>query len=94
MIGHGASGRDIVYQLAKVGNRVTSSQRRNNETDEERETRQKKLPPNVILQDEVKRFTPNGAEFVDGTKQTFSLVIFATGIDYIRLSVYFNKLFN
>lgn len=81
VIGLGPSGMDITAQLSKVANRITFSQyKRPNETKEEREKRQNLLPPKTTLQDDVKRFTPNGAEFIDGTNETFSVVIFATGM--------------
>lgn len=77
---------DIVAQLSKVANRITFSQfKRPNETKEEREKRQSLMPPKTTLQDNVKRFTPTGAEFIDGSHETFSVVIFATGIDGFRL---------
>lgn len=77
---------DIVAQLSKVATRITFSQfKRPNETKEEREKRQSLMPPKTTLQDNVKRFTPTGAEFIDGSYDTFSVVIFATGIDGFRL---------
>lgn len=71
---------DIVSQLSRVATRITFSQfKRPNETKEEREKRQSMMPPKTTLQDNVKRFTPTGAEFIDGTHENFTLVIFATG---------------
>lgn len=70
----------MVGQLAKTANRITFSQRKRvNETKEVRDKRQGLFPRNTILKDEVKRFTPTGAEFIDGTHQTFSVVLLATG---------------
>lgn len=80
VIGAGPSGMDIVAQLSKVANRITFSQFKRNETKEERERRQSLMPPKTTLQDNVKRFTENGAEFIDGSNETFSVVIFATGM--------------
>lgn len=86
VIGAGPSGMDIVSQLSKVALRITFSQfKRPNETKEEREKRQSLMPPKTTLQDNVKRFTPTGAEFIDGSHETFSVVIFATGINGFRL---------
>ncbi|XP_055297698.1 senecionine N-oxygenase-like [Sitodiplosis mosellana] len=83
VIGAGPSGMDIVFQLSKVATRITFSQfKRPNETKEEREKRQSLMPPKTTLQDNVERFTPTGAEFIDGTHETFSLVIFATGYNF------------
>lgn len=66
--------------LSKTANRITSSQRKRiNETEEERAFHRRLLPPEVTLQDDVKRFTPNGAEFIDGSCEDFDAVIFATG---------------
>ncbi|XP_031638724.1 senecionine N-oxygenase-like [Contarinia nasturtii] len=83
VIGLGPSGMDITGQLSKVATRITFSQfKRPNETKEEREHRKSLLPPKTTLQDDVKRFTTNGAEFIDGTHETFSAVIFATGYNF------------
>lgn len=80
MIGAGPSGIDLIAQLSKVTNRITFSQhKRPNETKVDREKRESLLPPGTVLQDNVKRFTPTGAEFIDGTHQTFTVVFFATG---------------
>lgn len=80
MIGGGDSGTEIVQKLSKIAARITFSQRTHpNETEEEREKRKSSMPPKTTLQDEVTRFTATGAEFVDGTNETFSVVIFATG---------------
>lgn len=74
---------DLVAHLSKTANRITFSQhKRPNETKEEREQRQSLLPPNAVLQDNVKNFTATGAEFIDGTHQTFSAVILATGYQF------------
>lgn len=80
LIGTGASALDMVYHLSKTAQRITFSQnKRQNETKEQREKRQNLLPRNVLLQDNVKRLTATGAEFIDGSHQNFSVVIFATG---------------
>lgn len=80
MIGTGPSGVDLVIQLSSVAKRVTISRNRpKKETREARKSREDALPPKTILKDNVKRFTTNGAEFIDGTTQTFSTIIYATG---------------
>lgn len=76
-----ASGMDIVTQLSKVANHITFSQNKQPyETIDQRKQRQSLLPSGVVLQDNVKMFTLNGAVFIDGSTGTFSVVIFATGI--------------
>ncbi|XP_055306207.1 senecionine N-oxygenase-like isoform X2 [Sitodiplosis mosellana] len=83
LIGSGASGLDMVNHLSKTAQRITFSQnKRQNETKEEHEKRQRSLPRNVLLQDNVKSLTPTGAEFIDGSHQNFSVVIFATGYNF------------
>lgn len=84
MVGGGPSGIDIVDHLSKTVNRLTFSQhKRPNETAEERKQRQSLFSSKVTLQDNVKRFTPNGAEFIDGSEQAFDFVFFATGIFHL-----------
>lgn len=62
--------------LGNTASNVTFSQHKvANETLEEREKREKILPSNTKLQDDVKRFTPNGVEFIDGSHQTFDVVM-------------------
>lgn len=80
VIGASASGLDLVIHLSKVAKSVTLSQNKQpNQSKEAREKRIKSLPPKTIFKDNVKRFTAEGAEFIDGTKQAFTVVIFATG---------------
>lgn len=69
--------------LCRTASRVTFSQhKRPNETKEQFEKRQNLLPPKAKLQNNVKRFTKTGAEFTDGTHETFSLIYFATGYNF------------
>lgn len=83
VIGAGASGMDLILHLSKIAERMTTSQnRRPHETKDAREKRQKMLPPNVQLQDNVKRFTATGVEFIDGTEQSFDTIFYATGYDF------------
>lgn len=80
VIGAGPSGSDIVDHLSRTAERVTYSQHKiPNETKEAREKRESILASNVTLQDNVKRFTKTGAEFIDGSHETFTVVIYATG---------------
>lgn len=80
MIGGGPSGIDLVSHLSKTASRITFSQhKRSDESKESFEKRQELLPENVTLQENVKRFFSNGAEFIDGSRQTFEVIFFATG---------------
>lgn len=80
MIGSSSSGLDLVGQLSKIAKSVTLSQRKQpGQTEETLEKRKKSLPPKTTLKFNVKRFTPDGAEFIDGTKQAYTVIIYATG---------------
>lgn len=82
IIGAGPSGMDLASQLSHVAERITFSQHKKpDETKEQRAHREQLMPPKTTLQDNVVRFTATGAEFLDGTHQTFSVVIFATGME-------------
>lgn len=81
MIGFGPSGIDVVMMLSNVKARsVSLSQRKSlaNATKDELEKLKNALP-NVIFKDQIKRFTVDGVEFSDGTHQTFTSIIYATG---------------
>lgn len=81
VIGAGSSGLDATVQLAETAKSVTLSRHKiPDETPEAREHRLSVWPPTVIQKEDVARFTPTGAEFVDGSNQTFDTIIFATGI--------------
>lgn len=80
IIGVGPSGRDLVFLLSDVVKSVTLSKRNwLNDTDEGRETYQNRFPKKLVIKDVVKRFTSKGAEFIDGSQKSFSVIIFATG---------------
>lgn len=80
MIGGGPSGIDLILHLSITASRITFSQhKRSGESKESFEKRQQLLPANVTLQENVKRITSSGAEFIDGSHQTFEVVFFATG---------------
>lgn len=83
LIGAGPSAKDFTHQLYGIADRLTLSQHKPpNESDEDREIRKSKLPPNTTLQGDVIRFTKTGAEFLDGSHDQFSVIIFATGQSY------------
>lgn len=90
MIGASSSGLDLANHLSTVAKSVTLSQNKPpHQTKEAREKRKKSLPAGTILKDNVKRFTADGAEFIDGTTVPFTVVIFATGKSNCLFSVYF-----
>ncbi|XP_031630089.1 senecionine N-oxygenase-like [Contarinia nasturtii] len=78
VVGGGPSGRDLILQLSKVANRITWSRRTYSETGEMR----KKYGDNVTFKKNLKRFTSNGADFMDDTHQNFTAVIYGTGYKY------------
>lgn len=74
---------DLVAAIAKTAKRVTSSQhKRPNETPEALEKRKSLAPANVTLRENVTRFTETGAEFIDGTHETFSIIFYGTGYNF------------
>lgn len=80
IIGAGISGVDITVLLVNVANRITLSRKmKSNETEKDVQNQQKLLPPGVFLKGIVKRITAAGAEFIDGTHETFTVIIYATG---------------
>lgn len=80
IIGAGTSGCDLVIHLSKVAKSVTLSRRHQPEETVEMLLKfQNSLPPKTVVRDVVKRFTVDGAEFIDGTQQKFSTIIYATG---------------
>lgn len=94
IIGGGSSADDLVEHLSKTATRLTWSQHKHaGETPEEYEHRKSLLPSNATLQDDVKRFTKTGAEFMDGTHGTFSVVFYATGSVWFRFDLYELELF-
>lgn len=80
MIGAKTSGYDLSNLLSETASRVTLSRHNNpNETVDALKHRLHPYLKNVTFKDDVMRFTSNGAEFIDGTHQTFDAVILATG---------------
>lgn len=80
-ISGGNSAKDIILQLGMTANRITSSRHKNpNETPADLQKLQKGFGPKVTLKNDVKYFTSNGAVFEDKSEQTFTHVIYATGI--------------
>lgn len=80
VIGAKDSGTDVVNMCSNKAERITWSQHKKpNESMEAFENRKRSLLPNVTLRGDVKRFTITGADFLDGSHETFTVVIYATG---------------
>lgn len=81
LIGMGASGLDLMLQLQNVANRITISRKKplNTTEDVPLEHQEKTLSPNTTLKDTVKCFTSDGVEFIDGSRQSFTTIIYTTG---------------
>lgn len=95
VIGGSVSGLDLVISLSNVVKSLTLSvKKRPNDTEELRKKRQQTLPAKTILKYNVQRFTADGAEFIDGTRQTFTAVIFATGKYQIHRPKFINGVFS
>lgn len=87
MIGNGISGRDIIQHLLKTVRRVTLSRHKpRNKTQTELMQLQSLHSDKLTIKDDVVSFTSNGANFIDGSYQTFDAVIFTTGILLISLN--------
>lgn len=75
MIGAGPSGMDLANEISKVAERVTLSHHHNPEP-------KTVFKPNVDMRPDVQCLTENGARFVDGTEQSYSVVFYCTGYRY------------
>lgn len=72
VIGAGPSGMDLAYEISKKAERVTLSHHH-------RPSPRTVFPSNVDQKPDIKRLTVDGAEFVDGTTQTYSVIFYCTG---------------
>lgn len=75
VIGGGPSAVDIAYDISKVAERVTLSHH----------MKQKPLtifPSNLTQKPDVGEFNESGAQFTDGSLESFSAIIFCTGYKY------------
>lgn len=89
VIGGGPSAVDITNQLLKTAKQLTSSQHhRYYETRAEHAIRQN-IFGGVTIKDDIKRFTPHGIEFSDGSHRNFTVVIFATGKNHFQIECSF-----
>lgn len=92
VIGAGLSGRDIALHISTVAKRVTISRNKyNNDTRQACEKAPISFPPKIELKDNIKRFTPSGAEFIDGSKEKFDSIIYATGMRIFIFSLVKNR---
>lgn len=69
----------MTVQLSNIAERVTLSQKKQLNDIEGAHEKRQSLPAKTTLRGEVKRFTADGAEFIDGTQETFDAIIYATG---------------
>lgn len=79
VVGAGPSGIDIAADVSKVASKVLWSHHMEKTFGAKVKI---KLPETALEKSDVKKFTATGAEFVDGTFEEFSTVIYATGYDY------------
>lgn len=63
---------DLANEMSKVAKRVTLSHHQNPEP-------KTVFAKNVDMRPDVERLTENGVVFVDGTEQTYSLIMYCTG---------------
>lgn len=73
VIGAGPSGMDLAYEISKRAERVTLSHHH----DPNPKT---VFPSNVDQRPDIKRLTEDGAEFADGSTQTYSVIFYCTGM--------------
>lgn len=79
VIGAGTSGIDIIHQLPKMASTRVTLSRRESPYDS---TELRKILEEFFgckLKGDVERFTSDDVEFKDGSRQSFEIVIFATG---------------
>lgn len=75
MIGAGPSGMDLANEISKVAKRVSLSHHQNPKP-------KTVFASNVDMRPDVKRLTENSAVFVDGSEQTYSVIVYCTGYKY------------
>lgn len=79
VIGGGPSAVDVILQTRKLVNRLIWS---NHMIQTFGRKINISLSENCVEKPNVKRFTENGAEFVDGTFEEVSTILYATGYDF------------
>lgn len=75
VVGAGPSGMDLANEVSKVAKRVSLSHHQ----DPQPKT---VFAPNVDFRGDVSTLTRNGAVFVDGTEQTYTVILYCTGYKY------------
>lgn len=75
VIGAGPSGMDMAYEVSKVAKRVTLSHHL-------KEPPKTIFPENVTQKPDVESLTKDGAHFIDGSFETFSIILYCTGYQY------------
>lgn len=75
VIGGGPSALDIAYEISKVADRVTLSHHL-------KQKPQTIFPKNLTQRSDVLQIHENGAEFTDGSSETFNAIVFCTGYKY------------
>lgn len=71
-MGAGPSGKDMALEIEKFANRITLSHHR--------DLGGLTFTNNLKQQGDITRFTENGAIFANGDEETFTYVLFCTGI--------------
>lgn len=75
VIGAGPSGMDVAYEVSKVAERVTLSHHLKSPP-------KTVFPENVTLKPDVTCLTERGANFADGSFESFSVILYCTGYEY------------
>lgn len=91
-MGAGPSGIDIVFAVSQTAKSVTFSHHKKNlnlyRKDDGSGVRKTIFPDNVTIQNDIKRLTEDGVEFIDGTHKTFSVIFYCTGMCMLSCPVF------
>lgn len=66
--------------LSMVAKRVTLSRKKPQTEMEKQRQKVEKSLTQITFKDEIKRFTTDGVIFVDDTHETYTTIIYATGV--------------
>lgn len=66
---------DLAYEISKQAKRVTLSHHQHPEP-------KTIFPANVDMRPDIKCLTENGAQFTDGSEQTYTVIFYCTGYKY------------
>lgn len=75
VIGAGPSGMDLANEVSKRAKRVSLSHHQHPEP-------KTVFASNVDMRPDVKRLTETGAVFIDGSQQTYTVILYCTGYKY------------